>query len=150
MLGATIGVAGILVSGNSALALFTLVDSVPSNAFSTITLVAPTLNTATTQSGGAILLAWSASDSAAFHSVSYIALRAPHGSTTFVTVTGSPVSGLSYSDATPSDASYDYVVRTVAGNFSSGNSNTVTGLSDRTAPTISSWSSVTRMESSCR
>jgi signal peptidase len=138
-LAAIVGMVGALLSIDPALALFTSATATPGNAFSTLTVAAPTLNSAAPQAAGSIALAWSASPTASIRPVTYLVFRAPAGSGTFTQVTGSPVSGLSYADTPPSDVSYDYKVQTVAATFSSPYSNVLTALPDRTAPTIGAW-----------
>ena len=102
-------------------------------------MAAATLNTATPQPAGGIAVAWSASPTASIRSVNYLVFRALHGNSSFTQVTGSPVSGLTYTDTPASDVSYDYKVQTVAATFSSPYSNVLAALPDRTVPTISGW-----------
>jgi signal peptidase len=135
----SVGVVSAMVSIDPALALFTASNGVSGNTFSTLTLAAATLNSATPQPAGGILLAWSASPTASIRSVNYLVFRAPHSSSSFTQVSGSPVSTLSYTDTPPADLTYDYKVQTVAATFTSPYSNVLSGLADRTVPTISGW-----------
>jgi signal peptidase len=134
-----VGVVSAMASIDPALALFTAAQDAPSNTFSTLTMAAATLNTATQQPAGGIALAWSASPTASIRSVNYLVFRAPNGSSSFTQVTGSPISALTYTDTPPSDLSYDYKIQTVAATFTSPFSNVLTALADRTVPTISGW-----------
>jgi signal peptidase len=134
-----VGVVSAMVSIDPALALFSTSTAVPGSTFSTLTLAAATLSTATPQPAGAIALAWTASPTASIRSVNYRVFRAPNGSSTFTQLTGSPISALTYTDTPPSDLSYDYKVQTVAATFTSPYSNVLTALADRTVPTISGW-----------
>jgi hypothetical protein len=126
-----------LASPGVAWALMKPSTSTGDNTLSTISMQAPVAVSAATKPAGAVLVSWNASPTAAIRAVQYLVFRRPAGSGSYVQVTGSPVAGLAYSDVPAADGSYDYRVETYLSNFTSPDSNVVTGLSDRLPPAVS-------------
>lgn len=121
-------------SAGSTGASFTGSSTNPNQSWATSTVVAPASLTPTSAIAGAVSLSWPATTTPANgHTVTYLVFR----NGTQVGTTGS----LTYSDTAPADGTYSYTVQTKiaqgAGFFTSGNSPTGSGLSDRTAPTMS-------------
>ncbi|MDQ2950642.1 MAG: hypothetical protein M3R54_00095 [Chloroflexota bacterium] len=121
-------------------ASFTNLSMNPTNLATTMLVQAPaSQNGATSAAAGVVGLSWAATPTApgAGHTLAYDVLRGPVGGPYSVIAT---TAGLTYNDTPAADGSYGYVVRakiTGGGTFTSGDSPTRTGLSDRTAPTMS-------------
>jgi hypothetical protein len=134
----TVALAG-LTAGETT-ASFTGASTNPTNNAVTMTVQPPAgQNAAVSAAAGVVQLSWSATPTApgAGHTLTYLVLRGPVGGP--YAVIGS-TSGLTYNDAAPADGSYGYVIEAQVaggGTFVSGNSAERTGLSDRTAPTVS-------------
>ncbi|MEA2662382.1 MAG: hypothetical protein QOH08_1954 [Chloroflexota bacterium] len=116
-------------------ASFTASTTNPTNSLITLNVQPPaTQNAATSAAAGTVNLSWTATPTAPNgHTITYLVLR--NG------VQIGTTAGLVYSDTPPADGTYSYTVQTKiaqgAGFFSSGNSAAQSGLSDRTAPTMS-------------
>ena len=116
-------------------ASFTGSSSNPDQSMVTATVQPPaTQNAAVSVSGGTVNLSWTATPTAPNgHTLTYLVLRngVQIGTTT----------GLSYSDTPAGDGTYSYTIRTKlaqgSGFFTSGDSAAASGVSDRTAPTMS-------------
>lgn len=134
----TVALAGI-VSGDTA-ASFTGTSTNPTNHVATMLVQPPaSQNAATSAAAGVVNLSWTATPTApgAGHTLTYLVLRGPVGGP--YAQIGSTAS-LVYSDTPPSDGTYEYVTRakvTGGGTFTSANSAANSGVSDRTAPTMS-------------
>ena len=121
-------------SSGSTGATFTGSSTNPNESWATATVAAPASTTATSAIAGAVDLAWPATTTPPNgHTVTYLVFR--NGSQVGTT------SSLAYSDTPAADGSYSYAVQTKiaqgAGFFTSPNGPTASGLSDRTAPTMS-------------
>jgi hypothetical protein len=121
-------------------ASFTGTSTNPTNQSITMQVQAPaSQNNTTSAAAGVVNLSWTATPTApgAGHTLSYDVYRGPVGGPyTFIANTTS----LLYSDTPSADGTYEYAIQakvTGGGTFTSGNSATKTGLSDRTAPSKS-------------
>ena len=115
-------------------ASFTGSSTNPNQSWATSTVAAPASTSATSAIAGRVDLAWPATTTPPNgHTITYLVLR---NGTQIGTA-----AGLSYSDTPGSDGSYSYTVQTKiaqgAGFFTSGGGPAASGLSDRTAPTMS-------------
>ena len=128
-----------IVAGDTA-ASFTASSKNNGNTLAALTVAPPATQNATTSSAnGVVTLSWTATPTApgAGHTLTYDVLRGPVGGP-YVFVKN--VSTLTTTDTPPSDGTYEYVVRAKVGGggtFTSGNSIARSGVSDRTAPTLS-------------
>ncbi len=120
-------------AGNTG-ATFTGASTNPNQAWGTSNVVAPTSVTPSSAIAGAVNLTWPATTTPPNgHTVTYLVFRngVQVGST----------AALTYSDTPGSDGTYSYTVQTKiaqgAGFFTSASSSAGSGLSDRTAPTMS-------------
>ena len=121
-------------SAGSTGASFTGTTTNPNQSWATSNVAAPASATATAAAAGAVNLSWVATTTPANgHTVTYLVLR--NG-----TQIGTS-SSTSYSDTPTADGTYTYTVQTKiaqgSGFFTSGSSPSASGLSDRTAPTMS-------------
>jgi hypothetical protein len=128
------------VTAGETSASFTGTSTNPTNQSITMQVQPPaSQNNTTSAAAGVVNLSWTATPTApgTGHTLSYDVLRGPVGGPySFVTNT----TGLSVSDTPVADGTYEYVIQakvTGGGTFTSGNSATKTGLSDRTAPSKS-------------
>ncbi len=127
-------------AGNTG-ASFTGTTTNPGQILNTQSVTPPaSFTSATSAVAGRIDLVWTASTSpAGGHTLTYLVYRGPVGGP-YATLVGS-TAGLTMSDTPGADGSYQYVVQTKiaqgAGFFTSGNSATKNGLSDRVAPAMS-------------
>ena len=127
------------VSANTG-ASFTGTTTNPSNHANTMTVQPPASQSATTSgASGVVNLSWTATPTTpgAGHTLTYLVLRGPVGGP--YSQVGS-TTALTYSDTPPADGTYQYVIEarvTGGGSFTSGNSAAQSGVSDRTAPTMS-------------
>ena len=115
-------------------ASFTGSSTNPNQSWATSTVAAPASVTPASAIAGAVNLSWPATTTPPNgHTVTYLVFR---GGTQIGTT-----SGLTYSDTPAADGMYSYTIQTKiaqgAGFFTSPNSPTGSGLSDRTAPTMS-------------
>ncbi|MEP7003665.1 MAG: hypothetical protein ABI888_03920 [Chloroflexota bacterium] len=120
-------------AGNTG-ATFTGTTTNPNQAWGTSNVIAPASVTPSSAIAGAVNLSWPATTTPANgHTVTYLVFR--NG------VQIGTTAALTYSDTPGSDGSYSYTVETKiaqgAGFFTSASSSTGSGLSDRTAPTMS-------------
>jgi hypothetical protein len=128
-------------SSGSTGASFTASSTNPSSSWNTVNLLPPASQTTpVSAAAGVVDLAWTATPTAPNgHTLTYLVYRGPVGGpwSTLVCSTAS----LSCSDTPASDGTYQYVVQAKlaqgGGFFTSTNSATGNGLSDRTAPTMS-------------
>jgi hypothetical protein len=138
MLMVTIALAGTLFGETGA--SFTTMSTNPANNVATMLVQVPaSQNSATSAAAGAVGLSWTATPTApgAGHTLTYNVLRGPIGGP-YVLIGNT--AALTFNDTPPADGTYQYVIQaqvTGGGTFTSGNSATANGLSDRTAPTMS-------------
>lgn len=130
-----VAVVSAAVAARPSSADFVATTTSPANSITTLLPLAPSHDPVATRAAGVVRLTWSASATAATHTVTYTVLRRPTGSGAYAQVAG-PLSELTYDDTPPADGSYEYVVRTNVSTFTSDDSTARSGLSDRTAPTI--------------
>lgn len=121
-------------SAGSSSASFTASTTNPGQSWATSKVLAPASDTATSAIAGRVDLSWPATATPANgHTVTYLVLR--NGTQIGTTA------ALTYSDTPPADGTYSYTVQTKiaqgAGFFTSASSTAASGLSDRTAPTMS-------------
>jgi len=134
----TVALAGITAGETSA--SFTGASTNPTNNAVTMTVQPPAgQNAAVSAAAGVVQLSWSATPTApgAGHTLTYLVLRGPVGGPYAQVGT---TTSLAYSNTPPSDGTYEFVIAAQVaggGTFVSGNSAAKTGLSDRTAPTMS-------------
>ena len=119
-------------AGNTG-ASFTGSTTNPNQSWATSNVAAPASLTATSAAAGLINLSWPATTTPANgHTVTYLVFRGG--------VQIASTSSLSYGDTPPADGTYTYYIQTKiaqgSGFFTSGNSPTASGVSDRTAPTV--------------
>ena len=128
-----------MTSGTTS-ASFTGTSTNPTNAMNSLTVQPPAAqNNASSAAAGVVQVSWTATPTApgTGHTLTYLVFRGPVGGP--YSQVGS-TSGLTYNDTPPSDGSYGYVIEaqiTGGGSFTSSYSTAKTGLSDRTAPTMS-------------
>lgn len=136
ILALVVAVVGAAVAARPSSADFVAISTSPSNSLTTLLPLAPSHDPVATRAAGVVRLTWTASATAATHTVTYTVLRRPAGSGAYAQVAG-PLSALTYDDTPPADGSYEYVVRANVATFSSDDSTARSGLSDRTAPVAS-------------
>ena len=123
-------------------ATFTASSTNPSNSWNTVNVQPPASQSApVSAASGVVNLSWTASPtSAGTHTLTYLVLRGPVGGP-YTQIGTTPSTTLTYSDTPPADGTYQYVIQTKlaqgSGFFTSSNSATGNGISDRTAPSMS-------------
>ena len=121
-------------------ASFTATTTNPSNHANTLTVQPPAAQNATVSaSGGVVNLSWTATPTApgTGHTLTYLVLRGPVGGP-YAQIAST--TSLAYSDTPPADGAYGYVIEakiTGGGSFTSSPTAAQSGVSDRTAPTMS-------------
>lgn len=121
-------------------ASFTGTTTNPSNHANTLTVQPPaTENVPSSAAAGVVNLSWTATPTApgTGHTLTYLVLRGPVGGP-YAQIAST--SSLTYSDTPPADGTYGYVVEaqvTGGGSFTSAATTPQSGLSDRTAPSLS-------------
>ncbi|HET9891544.1 MAG TPA: Ig-like domain repeat protein [Mycobacterium sp.] len=117
--------------------LFAAATGTADSSLSTQSIAPPNLNSATSRAGGAIQLAWSATATAAQRpdlTFVYYVYRSNGGPATLVNASGT--TALSYADTPSADGTWTYSVAAGVSSFVSVNSNAISALSDRLAPTV--------------
>lgn len=121
-------------------AAFTARAANPSNQTATLLVEPPSGTTATSAPAGAVTLSWAASPTVpgTGHTLSYVVFRGPVGGP-YSQIAETAATVTSFTDTPAGDGSYSYVVRTKVsgtGSFTSGESASAPGISDRTAPAM--------------
>lgn len=124
---------GALASTPVTLAGFGARTTSPNDLFTDLVVQPATLAAPSTFGGGAVRLTWTASPTASTETVNYAVMRSPAGLASWTQVAS--LIGLTYDDVPPADGSWDYEVQSIVTLFTA-DSGVVTGLSDRTPPTV--------------